>query len=113
MYTLGSLFCACFGLVLFSFYWLDPRLNLIHFHSTRSLKIWLAIDTDMNTEPDPAKVQPIFKIADNFFCAYFVFEWLVRFGAFERKRDGFTDAWFVFDTLLCALMVLETLCWTS
>merc|ERR1712232_1433234 len=39
---------------------------------------------------------------------YFTFEWVVRFCSFQQKRNGLKDAWFVFDTALCALMILET-----
>jgi voltage-gated sodium channel len=70
--------------------------------------IWIAIDTDLNTEPDITKVALMFRIADNFFCAYFTFEWLVRFLAFETKRNCLRDAWFCFDSVLCTLMIFET-----
>jgi len=69
---------------------------------------WLAIDADYNTEPDPSKTPLLFWVMDNVFCAYFTFEWLVRFSAFKRKLEGFTDGWFIFDSVLCGLMVFET-----
>jgi len=47
-------------------------------------------------------------IGTKIFCIFFCFEWIVRFGAFRRKRDGLKDAWFVFDSVLVTSMVLET-----
>jgi hypothetical protein len=70
--------------------------------------LWLAIDTDMNTATDLADTPFYFKVVDNAFCFFFVFEWGVRFGAFRRKWQSFTDAWFLFDTLLALLMIFET-----
>jgi hypothetical protein len=69
---------------------------------------WLAVDADYNVAEDPADTHLVFRIADNLFCAYFFFEWLIRFLAFRHKLQGFTDAWFAFDSFLCALMVFET-----
>jgi hypothetical protein len=70
--------------------------------------IWLAVDTDYNTEHDITRMPLIFRIVDNLFCVFFTFEWTVRFIAFANKRDCLRDQWFVFDTILCALTVLET-----
>eukprot|EP00929_Paragymnodinium_shiwhaense_P053373 TRINITY_DN26706_c0_g3_i1.p1 TRINITY_DN26706_c0_g3~~TRINITY_DN26706_c0_g3_i1.p1 ORF type:complete len:599 (-),score=178.30 TRINITY_DN26706_c0_g3_i1:245-2041(-) len=70
--------------------------------------LWISIDTDYNDADTLLKADPIFIVAENFFCAYFTFEWAVRFGAFKNKFHGVHDAWFVFDTLMCAMMVFET-----
>merc|ERR1719217_1652351 len=35
-------------------------------------------------------------------------EWFIRFMAFEKKINGLFDAWFVFDSLLVFMMVMET-----
>jgi len=69
---------------------------------------WLAVDADYNTADVLTQADPIFQIAEHFFCAYFSFEWAVRLMAFRRKRDSLTDAWFIFDSALVSLMVLET-----
>jgi voltage-gated sodium channel len=68
--------------------------------------IWLAIDADFNKNPDATPLT--FLVVDNFFCAYFTIEWIVRFGAFQYKVNCCRDPWFVFDSILCLLMVLET-----
>jgi len=47
--------------------------------------LWIAIDTDMNDSPILLEAKPPFIIAENFFCLYFSFEWLVRFGSFRKK----------------------------
>eukprot|EP00928_Gymnodinium_smaydae_P017550 TRINITY_DN16710_c2_g1_i3.p1 TRINITY_DN16710_c2_g1~~TRINITY_DN16710_c2_g1_i3.p1 ORF type:complete len:390 (-),score=101.70 TRINITY_DN16710_c2_g1_i3:116-1285(-) len=70
--------------------------------------IWISIDTDYNTAATPLDALPVFQVGENLFCAYFSFEWFVRFMSFRRKRDGCRDAWFVFDTSLVSIMVFET-----
>lgn len=54
------------------------------------------------------QAHPVFQIAEHFFCVYFSFEWAVRFASFKLKRNTVRDAWFVFDSALVLMMVLET-----
>lgn len=49
-----------------------------------------------------------YQVFDNLFCLYFSIELIIRFGAFESKRNCLRDRWFVFDALLVMLMVAET-----
>mmetsp|Transcript_35475 Transcript_35475/g.81176 ORF Transcript_35475/g.81176 Transcript_35475/m.81176 type:complete len:669 (+) Transcript_35475:129-2135(+) len=70
--------------------------------------VWIAVDTDLNDAPTPLQAPAAFQIAENSFCVYFTFEWIVRFMALERKKDLFKDRWFMFETGLVALMILET-----
>jgi len=53
-----------------------------------------------------------FIIMENVFAVYFTFEVIVRFIAFKNKLDVFAldgvSLWFLFDSLLVLLMVLET-----
>mmetsp|Transcript_52606 Transcript_52606/g.125647 ORF Transcript_52606/g.125647 Transcript_52606/m.125647 type:complete len:753 (+) Transcript_52606:112-2370(+) len=70
--------------------------------------VWIAIDTDMNKEEMLVRAHPVFQIGEHFFCSFFVFEWMSRFLAFNRKRDGLRDAWFIFDSGLVLTMVSET-----
>lgn len=70
--------------------------------------LWMWVDTDLNDSPELLKAHPVFQTAEHFFCAYFSFEWIMRFGAFRRKRDGLKDAWFCFDTFMVSMMVAET-----
>lgn len=70
--------------------------------------IWMAVDTDNNDSATLNEADAVFQIAEHFFCFYFSFEWFVRFMAFRRKRDGLKDGWFVFDSALVFMMVLET-----
>lgn len=69
---------------------------------------WMAVDADYNTSASLVEAEPIFQIAEHFFCFYFSFEWFTRFMAFERKRNGFKDGWFFFDSCLVGMMVVET-----
>mmetsp|Transcript_65438 Transcript_65438/g.212938 ORF Transcript_65438/g.212938 Transcript_65438/m.212938 type:complete len:911 (+) Transcript_65438:146-2878(+) len=69
---------------------------------------WMAVDADYNTSTSLVEAEPIFQIAEHFFCIYFSFEWFARFMAFERKRNGFKDGWFFFDSCLVGMMVVET-----
>lgn len=70
--------------------------------------LWISIDTDLNGAETLLNAHWVFVIAENFFCAFFFFEWLVRFLAFKKKRNGLRDGWFVFDSILVAFMVVET-----
>eukprot|EP00927_Polykrikos_kofoidii_P087146 TRINITY_DN9967_c1_g2_i1.p1 TRINITY_DN9967_c1_g2~~TRINITY_DN9967_c1_g2_i1.p1 ORF type:complete len:615 (-),score=165.34 TRINITY_DN9967_c1_g2_i1:39-1883(-) len=69
---------------------------------------WIALDTELNTHDLLVTANPVFQFAENMFCAFFSFEWFTRCLSFRRKADGLSDAWFVFDGLMCVLMVLET-----
>lgn len=70
--------------------------------------IWIWIDTDFNSSETLNKAHPVFIIVENFFCAYFTAELLVRFMSFRKKRYCLQDAWFNFDSVLVLLMVVET-----
>lgn len=70
--------------------------------------LWIAIDTDYNKSETLHEALPIFQVAENFFCIFFLLEWITRFLAFKVKLSCLRDAWFVFDGSLVALMVLET-----
>merc|ERR1719265_2021099 len=49
-----------------------------------------------------------FQFMEHAFCTYFTFEWVMRFMSFKIKRNGLKDGWFVFDSLLVFMMVMET-----
>eukprot|EP00439_Symbiodinium_sp_Y106_P040965 s4584_g5.t1 len=76
-----------------------------HVQSWKAL-IW--VDTDNNDAAIITEAKMEFQIVENIFCAFFTFEWIVRWMAFRRTSFAFKDAWFVFDTLLVTLMILET-----
>jgi len=69
---------------------------------------WIGWDANFNDSDVLIKADLEFIIMENFFCAYFTFEWTVRLFSFRRKCDGRKDFWFVFDTFLVAMMVFET-----
>jgi len=70
--------------------------------------IWIAVDTDKNDADVLIRAPVIFQVADHFFCAYFSIELFVRYKAFAKKVDGLKDAWFVFDSFMVFIMVMET-----
>eukprot|EP00927_Polykrikos_kofoidii_P040958 TRINITY_DN3490_c0_g1_i2.p1 TRINITY_DN3490_c0_g1~~TRINITY_DN3490_c0_g1_i2.p1 ORF type:complete len:741 (-),score=132.20 TRINITY_DN3490_c0_g1_i2:27-2249(-) len=70
--------------------------------------LWIAFDTDNNKSALLLEAHPVFIIVENLFCAFFTFEWFSRYMAFRRKRDGLKDMWFVFDSFMITMMVLET-----
>ena len=43
-------------------------------------------------------------MVENLFCVYFTVELAIRFAAFRYKRNCMKDSWFVFDSVLVALM---------
>ncbi|CAK0858794.1 unnamed protein product [Prorocentrum cordatum] len=70
--------------------------------------IWMAVDTTWNTSDSIVDADPVFIVAENAFCIYFTVEWVIRLMAFERKLYGLNSNWFIFDTVLVVMMVLET-----
>jgi len=70
--------------------------------------VWIAVDSDYNGAPTLLQADPLFQVVDHTFCAFFVLEWAVRFGAFRTKLSGLRDSWFVFDSVLACSMVLDT-----
>ena len=68
----------------------------------------MGIDTDYNDAPDLSSVHLVFVLAENSFCCYFTWEFLVRFLALEQKRNCLKDGWFKVDAVLVTCMVLET-----
>eukprot|EP00931_Biecheleriopsis_adriatica_P018902 TRINITY_DN13056_c0_g2_i1.p1 TRINITY_DN13056_c0_g2~~TRINITY_DN13056_c0_g2_i1.p1 ORF type:complete len:265 (+),score=54.31 TRINITY_DN13056_c0_g2_i1:56-850(+) len=68
--------------------------------------IWIAVDADYNT--DDGSLSTLFVVVDNVFCCVFTGEWLVRFAAFKKKSDIKHDGWFMFDTVLVTLGVMDT-----
>mmetsp|Transcript_10372 Transcript_10372/g.30821 ORF Transcript_10372/g.30821 Transcript_10372/m.30821 type:complete len:651 (+) Transcript_10372:119-2071(+) len=70
--------------------------------------LWIWIDTDYNKSAMLLMAKPHFQIMEHLFAVYFCFEWFTRFMAFAKKRDGFRDGWFCFDSALVFMMFAET-----
>eukprot|EP00927_Polykrikos_kofoidii_P034699 TRINITY_DN29386_c0_g1_i2.p1 TRINITY_DN29386_c0_g1~~TRINITY_DN29386_c0_g1_i2.p1 ORF type:complete len:911 (-),score=190.03 TRINITY_DN29386_c0_g1_i2:76-2808(-) len=70
--------------------------------------LWIAVETDYNSAALLLNAAPPFIVAENVFCAFFFFEWSVRFGSWRIKSDSLRDAWFVFDSALVLMMIVET-----
>jgi len=70
--------------------------------------IWIGIGTDYNKADVLSDAPWWIQVGENIFCTIFAFEVMVRFLAFERKRDAWKDGWFCFDFSLVLLMVWET-----
>lgn len=76
--------------------------------------LYIGYDADYSSttgKPDAlyAADMPIgFKIMENIFCVYFTGEVVVRLIGFKSKKSCFTDKWFVFDSILVIMMLLET-----
>jgi len=70
--------------------------------------IWIAIDTDLNDATLLINARLEFQIMENLFCTFFFAEIVIRFAAFKHKRDCLKDGWFIFDSVLVFLMVVET-----
>lgn len=69
---------------------------------------WIAVDTELNDAAVLLEAKPEFQVVEQAFCFYFTMELLVRFASFRDKRNCGRDAWFVFDSILVFLMVMET-----
>eukprot|EP00929_Paragymnodinium_shiwhaense_P047573 TRINITY_DN24122_c0_g1_i1.p1 TRINITY_DN24122_c0_g1~~TRINITY_DN24122_c0_g1_i1.p1 ORF type:complete len:695 (+),score=155.49 TRINITY_DN24122_c0_g1_i1:93-2087(+) len=70
--------------------------------------VYISLDTDLNKSLTLMTAAWPFQLSEHGFCFYFTLEWFVRFMAFEKKRNGLRDAWFVFDSCLVAMMFGET-----
>lgn len=70
--------------------------------------LWIAIETDNNDADILVKAQVGFQIVEHAFCFFFSSELAVRFLALRQKYEAITDRWFVFDSVLVLLMILET-----
>lgn len=70
--------------------------------------VWLWIDADYNTPEASDAASTFFQFMEQFFCFFFVFEIIVRFLSFQHKVSCFRDAWFVFDTALVCLQIVDT-----
>eukprot|EP00746_Dinoflagellata_sp_MGD_P009192 gnl/MRDRNA2_/MRDRNA2_118584_c0_seq1.p1 gnl/MRDRNA2_/MRDRNA2_118584_c0~~gnl/MRDRNA2_/MRDRNA2_118584_c0_seq1.p1 ORF type:complete len:496 (-),score=95.17 gnl/MRDRNA2_/MRDRNA2_118584_c0_seq1:589-2076(-) len=78
--------------------------------------VYIAVDTDWNkdTPLTPMETKSLteshgfFQFMEHSFCLYFTGEWIIRFMAFKIKRNGLRDGWFVFDSALVFMMVMET-----
>eukprot|EP00931_Biecheleriopsis_adriatica_P016878 TRINITY_DN12301_c0_g2_i1.p1 TRINITY_DN12301_c0_g2~~TRINITY_DN12301_c0_g2_i1.p1 ORF type:complete len:591 (-),score=102.82 TRINITY_DN12301_c0_g2_i1:218-1795(-) len=70
--------------------------------------VWIGIDTDYNAAPILAQAPVLFQAVDNLFCAYFVFELVVRLLAFRNRLDALRDPGYLFDAVLVGFMVWET-----
>lgn len=70
--------------------------------------LWLSIDTDFNHQTLISDAPFQFQVVENFFCAVFSIEILLRFFAYRSTVLALTDPWFIFDGLLVLLMVWQT-----
>lgn len=71
--------------------------------------LWIAIDTDRNRKAATLlDAHIVFVVAENCFCTYFSGELFIRFMAFAQKWDVFKDYWFLFDSALVVMMIVET-----
>lgn len=72
-----------------------------------SYSIWLGVDADYNTAHSLSDAEPVFQVVENMFCVFFTVELLIRFCGFQWKRNCFRDLWFIFDFVVCILMIVE------
>lgn len=74
--------------------------------------IFIGYDADYAArwgQPDNLYEGPIqFIIAENLFAIYFTFELFMRFLGFKHKLRCLCDGWFIFDSMLVTMMILET-----
>lgn len=70
--------------------------------------IYIGVESDNNDAQNIYRASWFFQACSQFFCIYFTLELLVRFLAFEKKRDCLRDGWFKFDAFLVSTMVLDT-----
>jgi len=69
--------------------------------------IWIGVDTELNQASLLIDASAPFQVVENLFCTYFAAELFIRFMAFASKSHCLRDRWFLFDTVLVLLMVVE------
>jgi len=83
--------------------WFDTvTLMMIAFNA-----LWMSYDTDVNKAVLLIDAEPQFWVVEHSFCLFFTLEWLTRFMSFKDKKNCIRDSWFIFDSMLTFLMVLE------
>lgn len=70
--------------------------------------LWISLEADLNSARTLVDAHPAFIVIENLFCLFFVVELLTRLFAFKRKSLCVRDRRFVFDSVMVALMVVET-----
>lgn len=69
--------------------------------------LWIAIELDRNEAANIFESEIQFQVIESTFCVFFVVEILIRFCAWQCKRDCFRDGWFMFDFFLVIFMLAE------
>jgi hypothetical protein len=70
--------------------------------------LWMGYDTEYNGADAISGARLQFQLAENLFTIFFTFEIGVRFFGAKTIRALPCDAWFVFDSLLVTMMIVET-----
>lgn len=79
--------------------------------------LWIGLDAECNDAtydgeltgcPFKPEDKRFWFMGEQTFCAFFTFEWAVRFMAFKQKISALRDNWFKFDSALVFMMVAET-----
>eukprot|EP00927_Polykrikos_kofoidii_P085668 TRINITY_DN9380_c0_g1_i1.p1 TRINITY_DN9380_c0_g1~~TRINITY_DN9380_c0_g1_i1.p1 ORF type:complete len:678 (+),score=90.00 TRINITY_DN9380_c0_g1_i1:266-2035(+) len=70
--------------------------------------LWVAMDIDYNRATSLVESDWYFQAIEHLLCSYFLFEWILRFAAFENKANCLFDKWMIFDFVLMMAFVLET-----
>jgi voltage-gated sodium channel len=69
--------------------------------------IWIGYDTEINKAQSIVNADPLFRVVENVFCAFFTAEVSIRFLSFQKTIYAFQDAWFRFDFFITGCMVCE------
>jgi hypothetical protein len=70
--------------------------------------VYIGIDSERNTAPSLYSAGIGWQVMANLFAVYFCIELLIRFMAFKATLLCFRDSWFVFDSLLVILLIMDT-----
>eukprot|EP00746_Dinoflagellata_sp_MGD_P067751 gnl/MRDRNA2_/MRDRNA2_27972_c0_seq1.p1 gnl/MRDRNA2_/MRDRNA2_27972_c0~~gnl/MRDRNA2_/MRDRNA2_27972_c0_seq1.p1 ORF type:complete len:777 (-),score=98.44 gnl/MRDRNA2_/MRDRNA2_27972_c0_seq1:87-2417(-) len=70
--------------------------------------VWLGYDADRGSAPSLTEEPGWYQFMAHLWCSLFSLELLVRFLAYKSVRHAAQDTWFLFDSALVTLIVLET-----
>merc|ERR1719210_915850 len=69
--------------------------------------IWITVDVDYNDAQFIIDSDWHYQAVEYFFLLFFSAELAIKFVAYENRREIYLDYWYLFDSLLVFLMLVE------
>mmetsp|Transcript_97080 Transcript_97080/g.274385 ORF Transcript_97080/g.274385 Transcript_97080/m.274385 type:complete len:671 (-) Transcript_97080:78-2090(-) len=69
--------------------------------------LWIAVEAENNPDTTIYSSEAVYQVFEHLFCIYFTLEIIVRFCAFKEKHLCIHDTWFMIDSFLVVLTIIE------